>query len=188
MLHNARMKTKSVLVVMHTGFEEAEAVVPIDLMRRAGIEVTVASCEDNLELTSRGGVKIVCETLISKIGNQNFDCIMLPGGPGVAALRKNQKVNELLLAQNKKKGSIAAICAAPLVLHDLKIIEGKKVTGYYSIKEEIPGLIENLSVVVDGNVITSRGPGTAFAFGFAIIESLLGKAKTDEIKKETHYI
>lgn len=182
------MSTKNVLVIMHTGFEEMEAIVPIDLMRRAGLEVTVASADEKLELVGRDNIKIICDCPLSSVVKKSFDCVMIPGGPGVMPLRKNKTVQDIIIAQNAAKKIVAAICAAPLILKDAGIITGKKVTGYTSIKEEIPDLIEDKAVVIDGNIITSRGPATAFAFGFAIIEMLLGKDKVNAIKEETHFM
>jgi len=187
----------NVLIPIAEGCEELEAVTIIDLLRRADIEVTTASLggfqEDGSTVSpvtaSRGVVLIPDTTLDEAIAlyskNQCFDMIILPGGlPGADHLDNDPRIHSLLKSMAGEDKYTAAICAAPKVLANANLLEGKSATSY-------PGFIEKMdlantqfkedAVVIDGKVFTSRGPGTAMDFALAIIEILVGKDKRDEV-------
>ena len=190
---------KKVIVLLADGFEEVEAVTPIDYLHRAGIEVTTVSISDNTTVTGRWtGVKMLADTTLSEIRKQRtggkanniWDAVVVPGGmPGASNLAASKETGLLLKEMAADGKLICAICASPvIVLAPLGIIAGKKFTCY-------PGMEENSklkqcisdgawsadSVVVDGSIITSRAAGTAGLFSIAIIEKLLDKETAKKI-------
>ena len=179
---------KKALIILAEGFEEIEAVTPIDVLRRAQIEVTVAGLNPEEKLV-KGSRDIIIKTEVSlERAGSDFDAVILPGGmPGANNLSKSNRVNSLLSTMNQEGKIIAAICAAPaVVLAPAKILDGKKATSF-------PGM-ENLfgkevvfsddDVVIDGNIITSKGVGTALRFALAIVEKLAGKEISETIKQK----
>lgn len=171
----------SVLVLLADGFEEIEAVAPIDLLRRAGAQVTVASLSESIHVTGRTGVTLHADTTLAALTTQNFDCLFLPGGPGTKLLRADARVKAQVLRQHTLGGWIAAICAAPTVLQDAGLLTGRRYTAHFSVAAELPGLLANERVVVDGHLITSRGAGTAIDFGLVLVEKLFDADKAREI-------
>jgi 4-methyl-5(b-hydroxyethyl)-thiazole monophosphate biosynthesis len=174
---------KKVFIFLAEGFEETEAVATIDVMRRGGLDVTSVSITGKQTVTSSHGVTINADTLFEKADISSADMLVLPGGmPGASNLNAHAGIKNTLkeFAENGKK--IAAICAAPLVLGGLGLLEGKKATAYPGFESTLKGATYIKSPTVkDGNIITGRGPGFAFQFGLAIVEELLGKAKADEV-------
>jgi len=170
---------KRVLCLLENGFEEIEAVTPVDLLRRAGVEVVIAGISGK-NVTGKCGIRIEVDCLLDEIAEGNFDMLFLPGGPAVMELRKNPKVLELVRKFHENKKLIAAICAAPLLLHDAGVLGGRKFTAHFSTTSE---LTENCGerVVSDGTLITSRGAGTALEFGFEMVAVLAGAAVRDEV-------
>lgn len=175
--------TKHVLVPIADGIEEIEACTIIDVLRRAKIEVTVASVSD-LQVTASRGVKIVADTLIADCKDETFDLIVLPGGmPGAEHLRDCPALIDMLKAQKAAGRFYAAICASPAVVFvPHRLIDGKTATCYPSMQEKLPAP-STQRVVVDGNCITSQGPGTAMEFAVELVRQLLGPEKADEIAK-----
>jgi 4-methyl-5(b-hydroxyethyl)-thiazole monophosphate biosynthesis len=174
----------TVLVPIANGSEEIEAVTIIDVLRRAGVEVTVAGLEPGLITASRG-VVIHPETGLARVHVADFDMIILPGGgPGTEELRKNRLLKAIMSCVYEKGGMLAAICAAPQVLADHGYLDGRKATWYPGIKIDRPGLkrLED-KVVVDDRIVTSQGPGTAMAFALKIVEILCGEGKAKEVAK-----
>lgn len=175
---------KSVLVPVADGTEELEAVAIIDVLRRAGAVVTVASVSGNRQITASRGVVIVAEALIEDCAKRDFDLVVLPGGiPGAEHLRDSVDLIRLLKRQRDKEGLYAAICASPAVVLEYHgLLEGRQATCH-------PGFVDHLSardqiesrVVIDGNCLTSRGPGTAVEFALALVERLYGRDKRDEV-------
>jgi len=174
-----------VLVPLAPGFEELEAVTVIDLLRRAGVEVVTAGLADGPVRASRG-VVVVPDTTLDRVADDDFDMIVLPGGlPGADHLNADPRIHRILRRTAAAGGYAAAICAAPKVLADAGLLDGRKATGY-------PGVLDRLNlprtellqraVVTDGRIVTSRGPGTAMDFALELIERLLGKTKRDEVE------
>ncbi len=177
----------AVLLPLAEGFEELEAVGLIDTMRRGGIEVRVVYIGDELHgalVTGANGISIQADMSINNVIVDDFDMMVLPGGwDGTYALAENRRVIELV-QEFKEKKIIGAICAAPFVLKKAGVL-GSEYTCYPGAKDEInhPGYREDVKVVTDGNVMTSRGPGTAVCFGLAIVERLVGKESMQAVKE-----
>lgn len=172
-----------VLVPLAEGFEEIEAITVIDVLRRAGLNVVTAGIPGTIVVGSRN-VQITADKKIDDIDADDFDAIVLVGGyPGYVNLGKTQKVINISTGFNQEKKLIAAICAAPTILAKIGMLEDKKATVYPGMEKEIP-YPRNDRVVVDDNIITSQGPGTAIEFSLKIIEILVGKDKAKAIKKE----
>jgi 4-methyl-5(b-hydroxyethyl)-thiazole monophosphate biosynthesis len=173
-----------VVVPLADGFEEIEAMAIIDVLRRAGIEVTVAGLHSGL-IESARRVKIAPDTTIDTVTVDDFDMIILPGGqPGSDNLNANERVRGLIRDFHNNGKLTAAICAAPYVLANAGVLDGKRVTSYPSFKDKLGGgLYQEKTFVEDGNIMTSRGPGTAICFALAIVEKLVGKEKADTIKE-----
>ncbi len=179
--------SKKVLVPVADGTEELEAVAIVDVLRRAGADVTVASVfKDRLLVTASRGVVLVADTSISGCMDGVYDLIALPGGmPGAEHLRDSKELTELLKAQNHAGRLYAAICASPAVAflpHGL--VSRRKATCHPGRVRAFEGTdteVVDSRVVVDGNCITSQGPGTAIAFALKLVELLFGKEKKEEV-------
>jgi 4-methyl-5(b-hydroxyethyl)-thiazole monophosphate biosynthesis len=171
----------TVLVILAEGFEEIEATAPIDLLRRAGAEVTVASLAEGIHVTGRTGITLHADTTLSAVENKEFDCVLLPGGPGTKHLRADPRVRQVVTRQHAREGWLAAICAAPTVLNDAGLLSGRRYTAHFSVAAELPALLPNERVVVDGRLITSRGAGTALDFGLMLIDKLFSAEKSREV-------
>lgn len=178
------------LVLLATGAEEMETVITVDVLRRGGVEVVVAGLEGETAVTCSRDVKIAPDTSLAAAATQGpYDCIVLPGGgPGAAALGASAEVGKLLQEQDAAGRMIAAICAAPTALLAHKIGLGKNLTSYPApaFKEKLTGPYNYLeeNVVVDGNLVTSRGPATSFDFGLKLVEIMVGEDKMKEIASE----
>ena len=167
--------TKSVLVPVAEGSEEIEVVAVVDLLRRAGAEVTVAAVSEQHEVTMSRGVKLVADALLADLTEQAFDLIVLPGGmPGAERLRDSRAVTIMLHDQVAHRRSLAAICAAPaVVLQHHGLLAGRRATCHPQFSTELDAdVFSSDRVVVDGNLVTSRGPGTALEFALALIALL----------------
>jgi len=172
----------TVLAILPEGFEEIEAVTPIDVLRRAEVRVTIASLSDNPLVTGRNKMKLQAETTLAAVGEQAFDLLFLPGGPGVSKLRADARVPALARAQATAGRWIGAICAAPAVLHDAGLLKDKRYTAHPSVADELKNILSNERVVVDGKIVTSRGAGTALDFGLSLVELLVSASKASEIR------
>lgn len=174
----------AVLAILADGFEEIEAISPIDILRRANAEVIVAALGEGIHVTGRSGITLHADTTLSAaLGGpvRAYDCVFLPGGPGVPLLRADPRVRELVLRQHKEGRFLAAICAAPLVLHDAGILEGRRYTAHFSAAAELPQYLPGERTVADGNLLTSRGAGTATDFGLLLVEKLFGGDRAREV-------
>ena len=176
---------KKVLVLLAPGFEEIEAVTVIDILRRAGIEATVAGTVEGPIEGSRK-VRILPDLSIDKVSGADFDMIVLPGGqPGTNNLRKDARVKRILEEAIAKDKYISAICAAPSILSAFGYLTGRKATSYPSVRSLMEGADYSESrVVVDGAFITSRSPGTAMEFAFQLVAVLVGEQKAKEVNEE----
>lgn len=173
----------TVLAILAEGFEEIEATAPIDLLRRAGAEVTVAALADGIHVTGRSGITMHADTPLAAIEQKAFDCIFLPGGPGVKHLRADPRVRAAVLRHHQPGRWIAAICAAPTVLNDAGLLAGRRYTAHHSVAGELPAIRADERVVADGQILTSRGAGTAIDFGLLLVEKLFSPEKAAEIAK-----
>ena len=173
---------KNVLVAVADGTEELEAVVVIDVLRRAGANVVVVSV-GALEITASRRVKIVADKVVADCVGEMFDMIVLPGGmPGAEHLRDSEELIAMLKEQKATGRFYAAICAAPaVVLQEHGLLEGAA-TCYPSLQEKLKSVrAEDKAVVVSGNCITSQGPGTAIAFSLKLVELLFGAEKAKSV-------
>ncbi len=179
--------SKKALIVWAEGMEEIEAITPVDLLRRAAVEVIVAGLN---ALTVKGsrGVLFQADILLEKVP-EDVDLLIFPGGhEGATNLSRSAKVKELILKQHAKKKWIAAICASPaLVLSPTGVLSKKKASCYPGYEKYFEKDVQHSQepVMIDGNIITSRGPGTAYPFSLTLIECLLGKSTAEAIAKAT---
>lgn len=171
----------NVLVLLAEGFEEIEAITPIDILRRAGVEVIVAALVDGIPVTGRSGITVHTETTVSSIETRLFDAIFLPGGPGVKHLRADPRVRGILERHVAAGRWITAICAAPTVLHDAGLLQGRRYTAHPSVANELPDSIATERVIIDGRLITSRGAGTALDFALQLVDRLVSPEKATEV-------
>lgn len=171
----------TVLVILPEGFEEIETVTPVDLLRRAGAEVTMAALAESIHVTGRSGITVHADAPLGQVMDRTFDLLLLPGGPGVKHLRADSRVLAMVKAQAAAGRWIGAICAAPTVLKDAGLVTGLRYTAHFSVGNELTEIISDQRVVVDGNVITSRGAGTALDFGLALVEAVLSQEKAREV-------
>jgi protein deglycase len=177
------MPVPTVLVILAEGFEEIEAVTPIDVLRRAGAAVTLASLGDGVHVTGRNGVTLHADTTLSAVAGADFDCVLLPGGPGVNHLRNDSRVLAIVRRQDERAGWIAAICASPVVLKAAGILDGRRFTAHSSVAAELPDSLRDERVVIDGRLVTSRGAGTSLDFGLLLTEQLFSREKALEISR-----
>jgi len=173
-----------VVLPLAKGFEELEAVALIDVMRRGGIEVSIAYLGQDRAVVGANGITLMADTPIGEVSADAFDMMVLPGGwDGTYALAQDAKVISLL-QEFKAHKSVGAMCAAPYVLKKAGVL-GDDYTCYPGAKDEInhPGYRDDSKVVVDDNVMTSQGPGTAVCFGLAILERLAGMQTMQKVKE-----
>lgn len=176
---------KNVLIPIADGSEDIETASIVDVLRRAGAVVTVASVS-TLQVTAAHGLKLVADQLISECVNNSYDLIALPGGmPGAEHLRDSKELEEMLKRQQRDAKLYAAICASPaVVLKHHGLLAERKATAYPGFAEQLENT-ESIDsrVVVDNNCITSRGPGTAMEFALKLVEILYGEQKAKEVAK-----
>ncbi len=172
-----------VLVPLAQGCEELEAVTLIDLLRRAGITVTVAGLDDGPVTASRG-VVLVPDTTLDRVLDQDFDLVVLPGGLGGAQrLEADQRIAALLRRMSAQGRYVAAICAAPKVLVSAGLVKDREISAYPGVLDDQAGVrLSSAAVVRDGTFITSRGPGTAMDFALTLIELLCGQPTRNTVE------
>jgi protein deglycase len=171
------------LVILAEGFEEIEALAPVDLMRRGGVEVTVASLAENRHATGRSGITVHADVALGAVAGNSYDVVFLPGGAGVKHLRADPRVKEIVLRHTAAKRWVAAICAAPTVLHDCGLLEVRRYTAHFSVADELQHILSEERVVTDGKITTSRGAGTAVEFGLHLVALLVSPQKAQDVSK-----
>lgn len=176
---------KNILIFLADGFEEVEALVPIDVLRRANFNVVLCGLNKK-EVISTHNIKIVCDKVINEIENDIFDCVILPGGmPGTLNLKNDERVCNIVLKHYELNKLVCAICAAPSILEYLGLLKNKQATSYPTFLKDNETIIVDERVVVSNNIITSKGAGTAFDFAYAILEKL--NVNSFELKKSMMY-
>lgn len=173
----------TVLAILAEDFEEIELVAPVDLLRRAGADVTLAALGSDLAVRGRTGMVIQTDRLLDQAMERTYDCLFFPGGPGVARLRADPRPARLAREQAARQGWIAAICAAPVVLQDAGLLAGRRYTAHFSVASELPAALGAERTVADGRLLTGRGAGTAFEFGLMLVANLFSSAKAAEIAR-----
>lgn len=172
------------LVLLCDGFEEIETFAPVDLLRRAGVAVTVVSLADHRHATGRSQITAHADLALSALPpDATFDLLFLPGGAGVHHLRADPRVRALVLAQHTAGRWLAAICAAPTVLHDCGLLSGRRYTANPAVAGELPDIIADQRTVTDGHITTSCGAGTAVEFGLHLVALLAGSEAATKISK-----
>ncbi len=175
-----------IFIHLANGFEEIEAITPIDILRRGGCDVVIVSVTGKKEVTGSHNITLVADTLFEPALYGQADMLILPGGmPGSKNLNEHEELKTQLKKAFNEGKWIAAICAAPMVLGGLGILTNKKATCYPGFESELKGAqVTGNLVEVDGNVITGKGPGAAAAFGFKLLEVMKGKQTADDIKRK----
>ncbi|AYC34377.1 DJ-1/PfpI family protein [Pseudomonas cavernae] len=178
--------TARALIAVADGVEDLETVTLIDVLRRADIEVLVASIEGRRMFTCARGTRMTADAMLIDVLAQEFDLIVLPGGmPGAQRLAEHAPLGERVAQQAKAGKLFAGICAAPAVaLQSYGVLRQRRLTCYPAFSDRLSGCtFVDQPVVVDGNCITSQGPGTALAFALTLVEQLAGKATRNEVAK-----
>lgn len=178
-----------VYVFLADGFEEVEGLAVVDLLRRADIETTMISVSDTTEILGGHGIVVSADKVFEEVGFEDADMLFLPGGTtGVKNLRKHEGLCELLNQFHKQEKMIAAICAAPTLLEELGILEGKNATCYRDLKDKLESCnYVDANVVKDENIITSQGFGTAIDMGLALVEYFNGTEAANQLQYTIMY-
>ena len=176
---------KKVYVFLAEGFEEMEAVTPVDLLRRVNVDAKFVSITGDKAVTGAHGITYMADLLFEEI-EDDADMLVLPGGmPGTTNLMAHEGLAELLVKQYDPHKWVAAICAAPMVLGALGIVMGRFATIYPGMEEYLVGAdLSSEEVCVSGNVITSKAPGTAVPFALKLVEVLVSESYAEHLRKE----
>lgn len=171
------------------GFEEIEALGPVDVLRRGGVEVKTVSISSSLTVTSAHGIKVQADMLLAGADLGDADLLLIPGGmPGAQNIDECEEVRRALLAQNAAGKRIGAICAGPMVLGHLGILNGKRATCYPGFDKELAGAEYTADpVTVDGNIVTGKGPGATLDYAYTILEMFKGERVTRMMKEGMMY-
>jgi len=178
-----------VCILLGTGFEEAEALVPADMLRRAKIEVCLAGV-DGMDITGAHDITVKADCSVSDVNADELELLFLPGGlGGVDAIQSSPAAMNLIRQAHEKGIKLAAICAAPTILAPLGYLQGKQAVCSPSMLDQLTGAdtAHGLHVVEDGNIITGEAAGSAFAFGFKLIEVLKGAEKAKKVCDSVYY-
>lgn len=178
-----------ILVFLADGFEEAEALIPVDVLKRCGFTVKTVSIMDSKTVTGRSGISVVADEHYQDFKAEDFEAVILPGGlPGADHLQNSSYVKEAVLKAQDDGKVIAAICAAPKALGAFGVLNGKNATCYPGFEDELIGAKKkNCGVVADGNIITGKAAGKSFDFAFKIAEVLGKSVDAEEVKKSIFY-
>ena len=184
---NTLTTTDSVAVLLATGFEEVEALAVVDALYRAGIRADLISIENERHVASSHGIKLVADLMLDDADLASYTVVFLPGGmPGTLGLKANERVREELTRRASSGEKTAAICAAPSILAELGVLQGKRATanpGFMAALSAGGAQAETTPVVVDGNIVTSRGAGTALELGFELVRQLLGDEAAQQVRE-----
>jgi 4-methyl-5(b-hydroxyethyl)-thiazole monophosphate biosynthesis len=180
-----------VYIFLADGFEEIEALTVVDFLRRADIDITMVSIQDTTTVTGAHKIPVTADATFEAVKDTKAEMLVLPGGmPGTLNLKAHKGLEEMILKQNQNAGYLAAICAAPSVFAELGLLEEKKATSYPSFEEVLNDHGSRYTydkVAVDGNMITSRGMGTAIEFAAKLTEVLKDKKTADDILESIVY-
>ena len=178
-----------IYVFLATGFEDIEALAPVDIIRRAGLEVQTVSTTGDKVVESAHGVGIVTDIMLSEVDFPTAEMLVLPGGmPGAANLDACRPLTEAIVRHHKAGRALAAICAAPLVFGHLGLLEGRKATCYPSFEPELKGATTTSSILErDNGIITGKGPAAAFELGYAIVDFFIGEGASRPLREGMIY-
>ena len=171
------------------GFEEIEALTPVDLLRRAGIDIMTVAVGESRHVTGAHGVTIEADLLLDDEDMSDAEMLIAPGGmPGAKNLADSPKVCALFKAQAERGAYVAAICAAPSILASLGLLEGRNATAHAGFQDQLAGaIVHDEEVVVDGNITTSYGLGGAIPFALELVRQLAGQAEAGRIRNAIAY-
>ncbi len=178
-----------IYVFLATGFEDIEAIAPVDIMRRAGLKVQTVSITGEQIVVSAHGVGIASDLMLSEVDFSQAEMLVLPGGlPGSTNLDACQPLTRAIKCHFEEGGAIAAICAAPLVFGHLGLLKGRRATCYPGVETELKGATYTAAIVErDGNIITGKGPAAAFEFGYTIVDYFLGEGASLPLRQGMIY-
>lgn len=177
-----------IYAILAEGFEETEAIEPVDIMKRAGLGVTLVSLQDNKYIEGAHGITVKADITIGELVKKDMELLMLPGGPGHTRLDSDERVHELIDYANENGLYIAAICASPSILGKKGLLKGKKATCFPGFEEYMHGAeLTGENAVSDGKIITGKGAGAAGEFGLKIVEILKGKDLSDKLRRDMQY-
>ena len=179
---------KTIFVFLADGFEEIEALTPVDVLRRAGLSVKTVSVMDEQVVSGAHGVPVMADVMFDEVNAEDAEMILLPGGlPGATNLDAHQGLSQMILDFAKEEKPLAAICAAPLVFGNRGLLEGKKATCYPGFEEYLGESYMDGLVVESKNIITAKGPGLSADFAFCIIEKLADSEIADQVYDAAQY-
>lgn len=176
-------------IFLAEGFEEVEALLLVDIIRRAGLEIKIVSVTGERLVKSSHDVTVLADTLIEEENLEGSQMLILPGGmPGSTNLSKSASLCEAIKSHYDKGGLLSAICAGPMVFGKLGLLKGKSVTCYPGFEVHLEGACYTGKLIEeDGNIITGKGPAAAFPLGLAIVERVGGKDLADKVKEGMLY-
>jgi 4-methyl-5(b-hydroxyethyl)-thiazole monophosphate biosynthesis len=178
-----------VVILLGNGFEESEALVPADLLRRAGAQVKLVGL-DGLQVTGGHGITVQADATLDQIDPDEVEMLMLPGGlGGVEAIAGNVRALALIQQCSDRGCWLAAICAAPTILANMGILDRRRAVCYPGMEEEMGSAVvqKGTAVVEDGHIITGEAAGSAFAFGLALVRALYGDQAAQKVQHAVHY-
>lgn len=175
-----------VLCIVGKGFEELECVGSVATLLRAGISVDIYAI-DNIEAEGRFGLTLKKLYNLQNVHLENYDALLIPGGPHFKLLESNPQVRSIIETFMKKDKVVGAICSAPTILGRMGLLNNRTYTCNTAMNSDFGGVFNDQPVVVDGNLVTGRSMAATIDFGFALIEKLAGKEVFDKIKEETYY-
>jgi protein DJ-1 len=173
------------IVVLAEGAEEMELTIAVDVLRRAGVEVTIAGLDSERAVTCSRGVRIVPDARLSTLDELSYDVLVLPGGaPGARRIAASAEVGAMLRSRELRDAWVAAICGAPVSFVAHRVFAGRRVTSHPSVSDEVGSHCqrEDGAVVVDGKLVTSQGPGTSFEFALTLVALLCGVEMANEVR------
>ena len=178
-----------VFVFLADGFEEIEGLTVVDILRRAGVDVTMMSVTGSLSIRGSHDIGVQADCLFDAKEAGEADMLVLPGGmPGTLTLKEHEGLNELLRKFDREKRNIAAICAAPSILGGLGMLKGKKACSYPGFEDKLDGAdVQQVPVVTDGHITTGRGMGVAIPFALRLTAILCGEDNAEEVRKSIVY-
>jgi len=170
------------ILFLQDGFEEIEVVATLDILRRAGVKVASVSFSGKRQVTGKHAITILADMIIDDLKDISEAMLILPGGPAVIALKNNEYLKEMLKLHDKDGGKIAAICAAPTILGGLGLLNSKEAVCYPGMENELNALkISESSTITDGNITTSRSPGSTFEFALELVKIIKGKTEAAKV-------
>ena len=176
-----------IYVLLTDGFEDIEALEPVDILRRAEIDVKTVGISGKNAVSSHG-VTVVCDILIDELDSSDMTMLVLPGGPGHVDLDSSEKVHALIRHAHENDIYIAAICASPSIIGKMGLLKDKQYTCFPGFEEKVVGgTYTGEKAVLDGKILTGRGAGAASDFGFKIVEIFRGKILADDLRRQMQY-